>query len=224
MLKKALLAATCAAAFLAPAHAAVNDIGFESGTVSSAWLLPANLQAVGSATVDYLVDPVTGDSCHCLNNITPVEGAYFGLLAPNYPTNSGTPGVVGTAGTTLLNYTTTGLDAGYVFLRLITDDYFWTPGINDSVTVTFNGATTTSYTLNSSDMASPDSGWQRFALPSGTDSMVVQLNDQYDSVNNIPTLAIDFSTSAIPEPTSVAMMLAGLGALGLKRRRSSKAE
>ena len=53
--------------------------------------------------------------------------------------------------------------------------------------------------------------------------MVSLYETSADGLNN-PVLAVDFSPAApVPEPESIAMMLAGLGVLGaVSRRRAAK--
>ena len=129
----------------------------------------------------------------------------------------------------------------YFLARLFTAD--WESNYNDSVTINYFGAAsgtplqTDVISVQSMDAGgSPfDSGWQAFGVPVGTQSIFVQvdnvaivpyLGNPLDSLYNRPIVAIDYAAAIavtpVPEADVSAMMLAGLGVLGLVARRRAK--
>jgi hypothetical protein len=133
----------------------------------------------------------------------------------------------------------------YFLVRLMTADY--EQEFNDKVTVTYYGLAGTlgvdRVSVFSENAADPywvetggywDSGWAAFAVPTGTNSIGVQVENRADvtapgyqtgyELYNRPVVAIDYAAaSPVPEADVTAMMLAGLGVLGMvARRRKAK--
>jgi PEP-CTERM motif len=134
----------------------------------------------------------------------------------------------------------------YFLVRLMTADY--EPEFNDKVTVTYYGLAGTLGTDHVSvfteNPADPywvetqgywDSGWAAFGVPVGTNAISVLLENRADMTDpgylpgyelyNRPVVAIDYApaVSPVPEADVTAMMLAGLGVLGMvARRRKAK--
>jgi hypothetical protein len=127
----------------------------------------------------------------------------------------------------------------YFLARLFTAD--WDTNYNDSVTIRYFGAAsgtalaTDVISVQSMDASgiSYDSGWQAFGVPVGTQSIFVQvdnvaivpyLGNPQDNLYNRPIVAIDYAAAVtpVPEADASAMMLAGLGVLGLIARRRAK--
>lgn len=132
----------------------------------------------------------------------------------------------------------------YFLARLFTADFL--PNYNDSVTISYFGAG--SATALQTDtvsvqtmLATPggpiytDSGWQAFGVPVGTQSIFVQVDNvsivpykglATDKLWNRPIVAIDYAAAIpvtpVPEADASAMMLAGLGVLGMVARRRAK--
>lgn len=132
----------------------------------------------------------------------------------------------------------------YFLARLFTADF--DPNYNDSVSISYFGAASgtalaTDVISVQSMLATPsgalsyDSGWQAFGVPVGTQSIFVQvdnvaivpyLGNPKDNLYNRPIVAIDYAAAIavtpVPEADASAMMLAGLGVLGLIARRRAK--
>lgn len=242
MLKKAISTSVLAAAALVSGQAmALQDAGFESASSVGSWD-----PAIGGVIERRTAGPVTiyddtfGDFSTGYS-VNPVSGSAFGLLTPNYgavdpvtlkgsPTQmyafnmSGTPTVAG--------------DKFYV--RLFSAEYDLAHNANnDSVTVTFNNNAdpTTSFTWSVSDTYKyvygnadpylgihPDSGWLEVSnMPVGTNSIYIKINETSLEGGNIPVVAVDFApAAAVPEADASAMMLAGLGMMGMLARRRMK--
>lgn len=131
----------------------------------------------------------------------------------------------------------------YFLVRLMTAD--WDVNYNDTVTVTYfgnygNGQTSISDKL---DVANDlwyqggytgfDTDWRAFAVPMNTDSIQVKVENvaidlrggpATDALWNRPIVAVDYAAAVtpVPEADATAMMLAGLGALGMMARRRTK--
>jgi PEP-CTERM motif len=126
----------------------------------------------------------------------------------------------------------------YFLARLFTAEYL--PNYNDSVTISYFGAgsatalATDVVSVQSIGTGQPDSGWFAFGVPVGTQSIYVQVDNvalvpfggnPNDKLYNRPIVAIDYAAAVtpVPEADASAMMLAGLGVLGLvARRRKAK--
>lgn len=154
--------------------------------------------------------------------VSPIAGNYFGVMLPDT-----------TASSTMLTFNLGGLPTvagdSMAFRLFSSGDlaqdggdgfsvtYFTTAGISQSMTWTVADSAANGSTF--------DSNWITFAPAVGTTSMVISLFETSGDVANAPVLAVDFSPAApVPEPESIAMMLAGLGVLGaVSRRRAKKA-
>lgn len=131
----------------------------------------------------------------------------------------------------------------YFLVRLMTADF--DANYNDAVTVTYygnfaGGQTSFSDTVDvvnglyyQGGYLGPDSNWMAFGVPAGTNSISVKVdnvavvpynNDPNDKLWNRPIVAIDYAAAVtpVPEADATAMMLAGLGALGMMARRRTK--
>lgn len=234
MFKKVLAAAAVAVLFSNSAFALTNP-GFESGDTTG-WnqigLPPAiagDLQALATGSLvevvdDYYLAPaaVVYDV-----NITAQHGSYFGLLTP-------TAGSMSAYQTNLAGPVSQPYDL--LWLRLLSAEYeFDLSGniaYNDYVKVSYFGAGGVTALASdewsvqdTQDLVGPlfspfDSGWRGFYVPVGTQSIVVEVHNVGDN-KLAPIVALDYAP--VPEPESLAMMLAGLGALGfMSRRRRTK--
>jgi hypothetical protein len=224
MIKKLALALTLAGLASSSAFA-VTNAGFEAGTTGWNNLNGATLQSVLSGTSVSLTDdfsPATYST-----TIDAVSGTSFGLLTVADPAYLPGPGSTVSTQAWSLNLSGPNSNAGDMFyMRLLTMDSAWA-GYDDAVTVTFNG--TTSYSLSAATMGGLghyDTGWMGYAMPTGTQNIMITTTNYFDVDGlNKPIVALDFAAAApVPEPESMAMMLAGLGALGfVARRRKSRA-
>lgn len=128
----------------------------------------------------------------------------------------------------------------YFLVRLMTADY--EPQFNDKVTVTYYGTAgvlatdhVSVFTENAADLAwvetqgQADSNWSAFGVPVGTNAIQVKVENLANGaadVWNRPIVAIDYAAAIpvtpVPEADVTAMMLAGLGVLGMVSRRRAK--
>lgn len=201
---------------------ALQDAGAETD-VSGFITINADAYQVGAGQVG-LVDDRTGDTLLTSYSVDPAHGSFYALIVPDttasltsYTFNlAGTPTVAGDS----------------LYFRLFSAEQVGSANYTgtDGFTVTYfniNGTQST-YSWTVADSAANgsafDSGWLQIAPLAGTQSMMVSLYEtSADGLNN-PVLAVDFSPAApVPEPESIAMMLAGLGVLGaVSRRRAAK--
>lgn len=237
MIRKFVVSASLAACAATPALALTNP-GFEDSLGAN----PAGWITVPSGT------PTTGTLTAVLSN-TPATVIDDGYLAyPDYTADDGAGGIAAMAGNNfgLLETCPAGtaatacqFQAVYSFnlggpvstygdilwMRLLTQD--WEAKYDDYVSVSYFGASSTTAlatdTISASTMPVVDSGWQGFGVPVGTQSLQVTLVNVGD-VYNRPIAALDYQYAApVPEADVTAMMLAGLGMLGVvARRRNSK--
>jgi hypothetical protein len=228
---------------ISPAFA-LNNPGFEAGVGANpaGWITPlGTATSVASGTTVRVVDDAyfpTPTEIYS-TSVSAVSGNNFGLLetcpastaaldcASNVAFSFNLGGPVSNAGDIL-------------WLRLFTADFI-PADYNDSVTVSYFGASSLS-ALNSDTLSvqtmfdeglNTDSGWKGFAVPFGTQSLMVQINNVAtnpiifaDNLYNRPIVALDYEAAAVtpvPEAGTSAMMLAGLGVLGLVARRRSAA-
>lgn len=166
-------------------------------------------------------------------------GSYFGLIetcAANVKAQDCNPSSMS------YNFNLGGPESAYgdyFLVRLMTADF--EPEFNDKVTINYFGTAgllaTDHVSVFKEDLADPkwvetggywDSDWAAFGVPVGTNSISVLLENRAAAgqpagfeVYNRPTVAIDYApaVSPVPEADVSAMMLAGLGVLGLVARR-----
>lgn len=171
-------------------------------------------------------------------NVESMSGKNFGLLE----TCPAGTSVLNCASATTFSFNLGGPVSAVgdtLWLRLFTADYD-AANYNDSVSVSYFGASsvnplavdTISVATMAADGGNTDSGWQGFFVPVGTQSLMVQLNNvaanpaiASDALYNRPIVALDYdAVTPVPEADAMAMMLAGLGVLGMvARRRAGKA-
>ena len=132
----------------------------------------------------------------------------------------------------------------YFLVRFMTADF--ETDFNDKVTVTYYGTAgvlgtdhVSVFSENPADLywvetqGYPDSNWAAFGVPVGTNAIQVQVENVAAAgmpagynLYNRPIVAIDYAAaiavSPVPEADVSAMMLAGLGVLGLVARRRAK--
>lgn len=227
MLKKFVSMLALVGLFSAPAMA-LTDPGFEAGTAGwDANTINGSVTRMTSG-VFTVFDDRSGDF-NTGYNVDPVSGSAYGLLVSDYaagPTQmrsfnlSGTPTVAGDS----------------MFFRLFSAETDLAHN-NDYFTVTYNNVLgqTSSMTWHVSDtyaalgvnpatQVAPDSGWIEFAPLVGTTSVAVKLYDVSADGLTPPMVAVDFVAAPVPEADASAMMVVGLGVLGLlaRRRRIAK--
>jgi hypothetical protein len=240
-MRKHIIPALALATVVSGPAFALNNPGFEAGVGANptGWVTPVgSVTSVASGTTVKVVDDAYFASPTEIYStaIDAMSGNNFGLLetcpagtpALNCPSNVSflfnLGGPVATAGDTL-------------WLRLLTADF---DGVNynDSVSVSYFGASsvnplavdTVSVASMSAQGLYPDSGWNGFYVPIGTQSLMVQINNVasnpvtfQDQLYNRPIVALDYdAVTPVPEADSVAMMLAGLGVLGVVARRRNR--
>lgn len=91
---------------------------------------------------------------------------------------------------------------------------------SEQVLVSF-GSSSTLLTLSN---ASPTATWQRYSLsftPSSTGSYLMSFQNQGVG-NNVGAMLDNVAVTAVPEPTSAALLLAGLAGVSLLRRRAAR--
>ena len=232
MIRTSISAAVLALAVASPAMA-LTDPGFESGTGGWTPTIAGNLQALPSGSNVTVTDDGYQVYPDLITTIDAMAGNNFGLLSLTSGTqNAYSFNLAGPVST-----------FGDIFwLRLLSLEYEWDK-YNDQVVVTYNGPSIGTITdtwsvadtyaaagvLDFSQMI-PDSGWKGFFVPVGTQSLMVQVNNVSsntqipgDSLYNRPIVALDYdAVTPVPEADATAMMLAGLGVLGMVARRRAK--
>jgi hypothetical protein len=239
MLKKIVSALALTGLVSGPAFA-LNNPGFEDslGANPPGWVTPlGTVTSVANGTNVQVIDDgyLTVPASIYDVNVESMSGNNFGLLET---CPAGTPaascqtqvsftfnlgGPVAAVGDTL-------------WMRLFTADF--DAQYNDSVSVSYFGANSLNAlavdTISVQTMmaagVNTDSGWQGFFVPVGTQSLMVQLNnvslnDPTQAMYNRPIVALDYDAVAVtpvPEADATAMMLAGLGVLGMVARRRTK--
>lgn len=206
---------------------ALQDAGAETG-VSGFITINADAFQASAGQVGLLddrsADPLNPDVLLTSYSVDPVHGSSYALIVPD-TTSSLTSFAFNLAGTP-----TVAGDSLYFRLfsaeQVGSANYTGTDGF--SVTYFNINGTQSTYSWTVADSAANgsafDSGWLQIAPLAGTQSMMVSLYEtSADGLNN-PVLGVDFSPAApVPEPESIAMMLAGLGVLGaVSRRRAAK--
>ncbi|WP_338412951.1 PEP-CTERM sorting domain-containing protein [uncultured Sphaerotilus sp.] len=245
MIKKSVSIAVLAAlaAFAATPAFALNNPGFEAGLGANptGWVTPGGaLTSVVSGTTVHVIDDAYYPTPTEIYStaVTAMSGNNFGLLET---CPAGTP-ALSCATTVSFSFNLGGPVSNYgdlLWMRLFTAEYL-PANYNDSVSVSYFGASslsalaTDTISVQSMEDAgiNTDSGWQGFAVPVGTQSLMLQLNNvavgtsiPSDAFYNRPIAALDYQAAVtpVPEAETSAMMLAGLGLLGLvARRRKSR--
>lgn len=228
---------------ISPAFA-LNNPGFEAGVGANpaGWITPlGTVNSVASGTTVRVVDDAyfaTPTEIYS-TAVNAMSGNNFGLLE----TCPATTAVLDCTSHVAFSFNLGGpvSNAGDIlWLRLFTADFI-PADYNDSVTVSYFGASSLS-ALESDTISvqtmfdeglNTDSGWKGFGVPTGTQSLMVQINNVAtnpiifsDNLYNRPIVALDYEAAVVtpvPEAGTSAMMLAGLGVLGLVARRRSAA-
>lgn len=238
---------TALAAFAASPAFALNNPGFEAGLGANpaGWITPSGtLTSVASGTSVSVIDDAYYPTPTTIYNVAvdAVSGNNFGLLE----TCPAGVAALSCPSSMAFSFNLGGPVSNFgdvLWLRLLTAEYDGA-NYNDSVSVSYFGTamgpalavdTISVQSMNpTSDPAIADSGWKGFGVPVGTNSIMVQLNNvanfpiiPSDNYYNRPIAALDYEAAPVtpvPEAETSAMMLAGLGVLGLvARRRNRKA-
>lgn len=242
-MRKNIIPALALATVVSGPAFALNNPGFEAGVGANpaGWVTPVgSVTSVVSGTNVKVIDdayfPVPTQIYDI--DVESMSGNNFGLLET---CPASTPALSCTSATTF-SFNLGGPVAAVgdtLWLRLFTAD-FDAVGYNDSVSVSYFGASAVNAlavdTISVATMAAnglnTDSGWQGFFVPVGTQSLMVQINNVaavpvtlQDQLYNRPIVALDYdAVTPVPEADATAMMLAGLGVLGMvARRRTRKA-
>ena len=211
---KIALAVAVAASLAGSAQAAapLTDVSFDDGlngwNVVKSLFSPATASAVGSTTVNGVaVNPVFGQSM-------------AELTAPA----TSIPGSV-----TLFETATAPLGAGYtLWYRLVSADHggsFLVNSVGDGLSIQYatNGQTAAANwqalvpALGSKNYDSGDTGWLSFVLPQNTTALKFTFASDGDKRPSYAFLDV----TPVPEPGEWAMILAGLGMIGMMARRRS---
>lgn len=222
---------------------ALNNPGFEDslGANPPGWISPlGTLTSVASGTTVRVIDDAylpTPTEIYAVS-VDAMSGNNFGLLE----TCPASIAVLDCSSSVSFSFNLGGPVSNFgdiLWMRLFTAD-FLPDDYNDSVSVSYfgtsSGAALQVDTLSVKTMydagGNTDSGWNGFAVPIGTNSIMVQLNNvannpviMSDSLYNRPIVALDYDAAPVtpvPEAGTTAMMLAGLGVLGLVSRRRAK--
>ena len=246
MIRKSFSAAVVAglaAVAVTPAFA-LNNPGFEAGAGANpaGWVTPlGTVTSVASGTTVRVVDDAyfaTPTEIYS-TSVAAMSGNNFGL----FETCPAATAALGCVSNVAFSFSLGGpvSNAGDVlWMRLFTADFI-PADYNDSVSVSYFGSSSLSSlatdTLSVQTMydegLNTDSGWRGFAVPVGTQSLMVQVNNVAtnpvifsDHLYNRPIVALDYDAAPVtpvPEAGTSAMMLAGLGVLGMiARRRKAK--
>lgn len=246
MIRKSLSAAVVAglsALAVSPAFA-LNNPGFEDGVGANptGWISPlGTVTSVASGTTVRVIDDAylpTPTEIYSAS-VTSMSGSNFGL----FETCPASTAVLDCASHVAFSFNLGGPVSNFgdvLWMRLFTADFI-PADYNDSVSVSYFGSSslsalgtdTISVQTMDAEGVNTDSGWKGFAVPVGTQSLMVQVNNVAtnpiifaDNLYNRPIVALDYEAAPItpvPEAGTSAMMLAGLGVLGLiARRRKAK--
>jgi hypothetical protein len=242
MLKKTVYALALTA--LASGQAfALNNPGFEDslGANPTGWVTPlGTLTSVASGTTVRVIDDAylpTPTEIYS-TPVTAMSGNNFGLLE----TCPAATAVLSCNSNVSFSFSLGGPVSIYgdiLWMRLFTADFI-PADYNDSVSVSYFGTgsggalqvDTVSVQTMYDEGLNTDSGWKGFGVPVGTNTIMVQLNNvatspvvPSDNLYNRPIVALDYDAAPVtpvPEAETSAMMLAGLGVLGLVARRRTK--
>jgi hypothetical protein len=222
---------------------ALNNPGFEAGLGANpaGWVSPlGTLTSVASGTTVRVVDDAyyvaPTEIYHTA--VDAMSGNNFGLLE-TCPANVA---ALDCPSSVSFSFNLGGPVSNYgdvLWLRMFTAD-FDAANYNDSVSVSYFGTgSATALQVDSISVQSmsdeglyPDSGWKGFGVPVGTNTIMVQVNNvanfpiiPSDNNYNRPIVALDYDAAPVtpvPEADVTAMMLAGLGVLGMVSRRRAK--
>jgi hypothetical protein len=179
--------------------ATLQNTSFESGLTG--WTAIGTVSAVNSLTVDGI-------------SVTPKDGIAMAEL-----TTVGLPEFLSQGATTPLSGGAT------LWYRLVTTDFGGgLLNTGDSLGLAYSDASGlhTITGLNSKSLTNiggtGDSGWLSFKLPSGTTGLGFVLAGDFDNKNSHAFVDI---SAPVPEPGDWAMILAGLGMVGVMARRRS---
>ena len=217
---------------------ALNNPGFEAGVGANpvGWVTPVGtVTSVVNGTNVKVIDDgyyATPTQIYAID-VESMSGNNFGLFET---CPAGTP-ALSCPGATTFSFNLGGpvaVAGDTLWLRLFTAD-FDSVNYNDSVSVSYFGASSANPlavdTISVATMAAgglnTDSGWNGFYVPIGTQSLMVQINNVaaspvtfQDQLYNRPIVALDYdAVTPVPEADAMAMMLAGLGVLGMVARR-----
>lgn len=222
---------------------ALNNPGFEDGLGANpaGWVTPlGTLTSVASGTTVRVIDDAylpTPTEIYS-TPVTAMSGNNFGLLE----TCPASTAVLSCNSNVSFSFSLGGPVSNFgdvLWMRLFTAD-FVPADYNDSVSVSYFGAgsgaalqvDTISVQSMYNEGLNTDSGWKGFGVPVGTNSIMVQLNNvatapviPSDNLYNRPIVALDYDAAPVtpvPEADVTAMMLAGLGVLGMVSRRRAK--
>lgn len=244
MIRKSFSAAVVAGltAFAVSPAFALNNPGFEAGVGANpaGWISPlGTVTSVASGSTVRVIDDayfVTPTEIYS-TNVDSMSGNNFGL----FETCPASTAVLNCSSNVAFSFNLGGPVSNYgdiLWMRLFTAD-FLPADYNDNVSVSYFGASSlsalTTDTISVQTMyaegLNTDSGWKGFAVPVGTQSLQVQMNNVAtnpiifaDNLYNRPIVALDYDAAVVtpvPEAGTSAMMLAGLGVLGLVARRRS---
>lgn len=224
---------------------ALNNPGFEDGLGANptGWVSPmpeGKLTSVASGTMVRVIDDAYLPSPTEIYavSVDAMSGNNFGLLE----TCPASTAVLDCTSNVSFSFNLGGPVSNYgdvLWMRLFTADFI-PADYNDSVSVSYFGASagaalqvdTISVQSMYDEGLNTDSGWKGFGVPIGTNSIMVQLNNvannpviPSDALYNRPIVALDYDAAPVtpvPEAGTTAMMLAGLGVLGMVSRRRAK--
>lgn len=238
---KKLLTASAVSMVLVGAAFAQSNPGFE-GSSTAGWTPSAD--GVNNLFTGTLTSQAYGTSVIVGEDNYDAGGAFTGTTLTPFTVAAADAaygsyfGVLNTGSLSSFGYTMNVLGgaaaAGDRFaFQLFSYEYDTANGYVDSAKFTFNGAAggpqiVTWTTQDTQDQAGTigASGWRQLFVPVGTTSIEVQLaNGPLGDDGNQPVLALDYAAvTPVPEPESLALMMAGLGAVGfMSRRRKARA-
>lgn len=224
---------------------ALNNPGFEDGLGANptGWVSPmpeGKLTSVASGTMVRVIDDAYLPSPTEIYavSVDAMSGNNFGLLE----TCPASTAALACTSNVSFSFNLGGPVSNFgdvLWMRLFTADFI-PADYNDSVSVSYFGTSagsalqvdTVSVQSMYDEGLNTDSGWKGFGVPIGTNSIMVQLNNvatnpaiPSDALYNRPIVALDYDAAPVtpvPEAGTTAMMLAGLGVLGMVSRRRAK--
>lgn len=217
---------------------ALSNADFEAGTTAG-WLTINGTMSVGTYgstpidVYDEFASVMVNSDVLSSAGLPAAAGSYFGLLTAGPVPSTSSSSAIAMQGFSANLSGAALATGGDLFIKMYTaDDYYAAAGYNDGFEVYGDGASLGAY--DATTMLSDNSGnaigispWVTFSVAAGTQNLMITFSNYYDGVSsNAPQFAIDFTpTAPVPEADSVAMMMAGLGVLGMvaRRRRAGKA-